>query len=84
MPRVQCLCKWVPNVHDMVHKGIGGIFFLQGSQHHPRTCTQIEHLLHSVLQIAFMVNQQANMMLQRYTKHPFILFNLCTTNSYFI
>ena len=47
---------------------------LQGSQHHPRTCKQNKHLLHSLLQDVSMVNQQANMMLQRYTKHP--LFHL--------
>ena len=75
---VQCLCKWVPDDHDMVYRWHRWSF-LQGSQHHPRTCNQIKHLLHSLLQVAFMVNQQTNMTLQRYTKHHFILFNLCIT-----
>jgi len=70
MPGVQCLCKWVPDDHDMVHKWHRWLL-LQGSQHHPRACIQIKHLFHSLLQVVFMVNQQAHMMLQRYTKHFF-------------
>ena len=53
--------------------------FLQGSQHHLRTCNHTKHLLHSLLQVVLMVNQHAHKMLQRYTKHPLTLFNLCIT-----
>ena len=64
--------------YDMVHMWHRWLI-LQGSQHHPRAWSQIKYLLHSLLQMVFRVNQQTNMMLQRYTKHPFIPFNLCIT-----
>jgi len=64
MPGVQCFC----NDYDMVHKRHRKIL-LQGSQHRPRTCKQNKYLLHSLIQVVIIINQQADMMLQRYTKH---------------
>jgi len=77
-PRWKCLCKWIPDDHVMMHRWYKWSL-LQGSQHHPRTSNPTKHLLHFTLQVTFMVNQQANKMLQRYTKHPFSTFNLCIT-----
>jgi len=57
MPGVQCLCKWVTDDYDMVHRWYRWSF-LQGSQHHPRTCNRTKHLLYSLLQVVIMVNQQ--------------------------
>ena len=42
--------------------------------------TKVKHLLHSLLQV--IINQQAIMVLQRYTKHHFILFFLCIARVY--
>ena len=63
MLEVQSLCKSIQDDHDMGH-GWSKKLFLQGSQHHPRTCN------HSKASIAFSsINQQAIGVLQRYTKH---------------
>ena len=50
----------------------------------PNTYNQIKHLLHSLLQVVLMAIQQANMMLQRYTKHPFSPFISCITRYIFL